>query len=55
MPDWRAYDLAHIALAYGASDNVVSPELAMLLGRQPGSLFEFLENHRSAYSSQSGL
>ena len=51
MPEWRAYDLAHIALAYGASENVVSPDLAMLLGRQPGSLFEFLEDHRSAYSS----
>ena len=51
MPDWRAYDLAHIALAYGASENVVSPDLAMLLGRQPGSLFKFLENHRNVYSS----
>jgi uncharacterized protein YbjT (DUF2867 family) len=51
MPDWRAYDLAHIALACGASENVVSPDLAMLLGRQPGSLFKFLENHRNAYSS----
>ena len=49
--DWRAYDLAHIALAYGASENVVSPDLAMLLGRQPGSLFKFLENHRNVYSS----
>ena len=51
MPEWRAYDLAHIALAYGASDNIVSPDLAMLLGRQPRSLSEFLEDHRLAYSS----
>ena len=51
MPEWRAYDLAHIALAYGASDNIVSPDLAMLLGRQPRSLSEFLEDHRDAYSS----
>jgi uncharacterized protein YbjT (DUF2867 family) len=51
MPGWRAYDLAHIASAYGARDNIVSPDLAMLLGREPASLFEFLENHRSAYSS----
>jgi uncharacterized protein YbjT (DUF2867 family) len=51
IPDWRVYDLAHITLAYGASDNVVSPDLAMLLGRQPRSLSEFLENHRNAYSS----
>ena len=50
-PDWRAYDLAHIASAYGDRENLVSPDLAMLLGRQPGSLLEFLENHRSAYSS----
>jgi len=51
MPDWRAYDLAHIALAYGASENIVSPDLAMLLGRRPRSLSEFLEDHRRAYSS----
>ena len=44
-------DLAHIALAYGASDNIVSPDLAMLLGRQPRSLSEFLEDHRLAFSS----
>ena len=50
MSDWRAYDLAHIASAYGDRENLVSPDLATLLGRQPGSLLEFLENHRSAYS-----
>lgn len=55
MPDWRAYDLAHIASAYGAGENIVSPDLRELLGRQPRSLSEFLENHRSAYSSRSGL
>ena len=51
MPDWRAHDLAHIASAYRASENIVSPDLAMLLGRQPSSLTEFLEAHRSAYSA----
>jgi uncharacterized protein YbjT (DUF2867 family) len=51
MPEWRAYDLAHIASAYGANENIVSPDLAMLLGRQPRSLSEFLEDHRDAYSS----
>jgi uncharacterized protein YbjT (DUF2867 family) len=51
MPEWRAYDLAHITLAYGASENIVSPDIAMLLGRQPRSLSEFLEDHRDAYSS----
>src|SRR5262249_8980667 len=37
MPEWRAYDLAHIASAYGASENIVSPDLAMLLDRRPRS------------------
>ena len=50
MPDWRAYDLAHIASAYGVSENVVSPDIATLLGRQPRSLIEFLEDHRKVYS-----
>jgi uncharacterized protein YbjT (DUF2867 family) len=50
MPEWRAFDLAHIASAYGASENIVSPDLAMLLGRRPRSLSEFLEDHRGAYS-----
>ena len=51
MPEWRAYDLAHIASAYGASETVVSPDLATLLGLQPRSLSEFLEDHRDAYAS----
>jgi uncharacterized protein YbjT (DUF2867 family) len=51
MPEWRAYDLSHIALAYGARENSVSPDLATLLGRQLRSLSEFLEDHRDAYSS----
>jgi uncharacterized protein YbjT (DUF2867 family) len=50
MPDWRAYDLAHIASAYGVSENAVSPDLATLLGRRPKSLSEFLEDHRKVYS-----
>jgi uncharacterized protein YbjT (DUF2867 family) len=50
MPEWRAYDLGHIASAYGASENIVSPDLPMLLGRRPRSLSEFLEDHRGAYS-----
>jgi uncharacterized protein YbjT (DUF2867 family) len=51
LPDWRAYDLAHIASAYGADENTVSPDLERLVGRRPTSLSEFLEDHRSAYSS----
>lgn len=50
MPDWRAYDLAHIASAYGVGENIVSPAIGTLLGRQPRSLSEFLEDHRTIYS-----
>ena len=51
MPGWRALDLSHIAAAYSAAENTVSPDLAMLLGRQPGSLAGFLEDHRNVYCS----
>lgn len=51
MPGWRAYDLAHIASAYGATENTASPELGVLLRRRPRSLSGFLEDHRSVYSS----
>lgn len=51
VPDWRAFDLAHIASAYSAAENAVSPDLPMLLGRKPRSLSEFLEDHRNAFSS----
>jgi uncharacterized protein YbjT (DUF2867 family) len=51
MPDWRAFDLAHIASAYGASDNAVSPDLATLLGREPRSLSQFLDDHRQAFAA----
>ena len=51
MPDWRAFDLAHIASAYSAAENAISPDLPMLLGREPRSLSEFLDDHRNAFSS----
>ena len=51
IPDWRAFDLAHIASAYSAAENAVLPDLPMLLGRKPRSLSEFLEDHRNAFSS----
>ncbi len=51
MPKWRAFDLAHIASAYGAADNAVSPELPMLVGRKPKSLTDFLDDYRGAFSS----
>ena len=51
IPNWRAFDLAHIASAYSAAENAVSPDLPMLLGRKPRSLSEFLEDHQNAFSS----
>lgn len=49
-PDWRAFDLAHIASAYGPSDNAVSQDLSALLGRAPRSLSRFLHDHRVHFS-----
>ena len=51
IPDWRAFDLAHIATAYSAAENAVSPDLPMLLGRRPRSLSDFVEDHRNDFSS----
>jgi|RhiMetdeSRZDD1v2_1073273.scaffolds.fasta_scaffold56361_4 uncharacterized protein YbjT (DUF2867 family) len=50
IPGWRAFDLAHITSAYSPSDNAVSPDLRMLLGRRPRSLSEFLEDHCHSFS-----
>jgi uncharacterized protein YbjT (DUF2867 family) len=50
IPDWRAFDLAHITSAYSTSDNAVSPDLPMLLGRGPRSLSEFLQDHRDFFT-----
>lgn len=52
LPAWRAYDLAYIASAYAPSDNAVSPDLAMLLGRAPRSLATFMEDHRALFSGR---
>lgn len=49
MPDWRAFDLAHIASAYTAADNLASADLARLLGRPPRSLAQFLQDHRDSF------
>ena len=51
IPNWRAFDLAHIASAYSAAENVISPDLPMLLGRKPRSLSEFLADNKNAFSS----
>lgn len=50
MPEWRAFDLAHIAAAYNDGDNSVSPHISTLLGRNPRSLADFMNDHRTAYS-----
>lgn len=49
IPGWRAFDLAHITSAYSPSDNAISPDLPMLLGRRPRSLSEFLQDHRDLF------
>ncbi len=51
IPNWRAFDLAHIASAYIAAENAISPDLPMLLGRKPRSLSEFLADNKNAFSS----
>ncbi|MBV9111945.1 MAG: hypothetical protein JOY67_03895, partial [Hyphomicrobiales bacterium] len=45
-----AFDLAHIASAYSAAENGVSPDLPILLGRKPRWLSEFLDDHQNAFS-----
>lgn len=50
IPDWRAFDLAHIMSAYSPSDNAVSPDLPMLLGHRPRSLSEFLQDYRDLFT-----
>lgn len=51
MPDWRAFDLAHIASAYEAADESPTPDLTALLGRAPRSLAQFLADHRDAFAA----
>lgn len=50
IPGWRAFDLAHIASAYSASDNAISPDLAHLLRRAPRSLSVFLRDHSETFA-----
>lgn len=49
MPDWRAFDLAHIAAAYREEDQAPTPTLEGLIGRAPRTLAEFLADHREAF------
>lgn len=50
LPGWRAFDLAHIASAYGPADREPTPTLEQLLGKPPRSLPEFLEDHRDTFA-----
>jgi uncharacterized protein YbjT (DUF2867 family) len=49
VPGWRAFDLAHIAAAYGPGECAVAPDLPQLLGRPAVSLRTFLADHRAAF------
>ncbi|MEQ8443739.1 MAG: NmrA family NAD(P)-binding protein [Alphaproteobacteria bacterium] len=49
MPDWRAFDLSHIAQAYGPHDNAVSQDIPALLGRPARSLAAFMDDHKDAF------
>jgi uncharacterized protein YbjT (DUF2867 family) len=50
ISDWRAFDLAHIMSAYSSTDNAVSPDLPVLLGRRARTLSEFLQDHRHFFT-----
>lgn len=50
MPDWRAFDLAHIASAYTEADHAVRPDLGELLGRAPRTLARFAADHADVFS-----
>jgi uncharacterized protein YbjT (DUF2867 family) len=49
LPDWRAFDLAHIASTYGPADRLATPTLQRLLGRPARSLSTFLHDHRHLF------
>ena len=49
IPEWRADDLAAIASAYRAADNVVTDDLSALLGRPATPFTRFLDDHRETY------
>lgn len=50
VPGWRAFDLAHIASAYEASDCRVSPDFEALVGHGPTSIETFFEDHISVFA-----
>ncbi|HMN20862.1 MAG TPA: SDR family oxidoreductase [Ottowia sp.] len=50
MPGWRAFDLAHIASAYGEADHAVRADLGELLGHAPGTLARFVADHVAVFA-----
>lgn len=49
IPDWRAFDLAHIASAYAADECNLSPDFETLTGQRPTSLASFLQDHAEVF------
>lgn len=48
-PGWRAFDLAHIASAYGPEDYKLSADFATLVGHCPTSLATFMTDYRDTF------
>lgn len=51
VPGWRAFDLAHIASAYGAPDCRVSTDFEALVGHGPAPIKTFFEDHISVFAN----
>lgn len=49
IPDWRAFDLAHITSAYGPEDLDVSLEFEAVIGHRPTALMPFLRDHSAVF------
>ncbi|HET7267801.1 MAG TPA: SDR family oxidoreductase [Oleiagrimonas sp.] len=53
IPDWRAFDLAHIVSAYTAGDLDPSPDFETLTGQRPTSLTCFVQDHADVFCGSS--
>lgn len=49
VPNWRAFDLAHIASAYAPTDCHVSPDFEALVGQRPTSIETFFKDYESIF------
>lgn len=50
-PDWRAFDLAHIASAYTSIDCRVSPDFEALVGHDPTSIETFFKDYKNFFDA----